>query len=63
MPWLIGEDFNTPLNIEDKYGGRLNMTTSMEDFKNIFDDNALIDLNSKGNIYTWSNRWIGVGFI
>lgn len=49
IPFLIRGDFNTPLNIEDKYGGRLNMSTSMEDFIKFLDKNALISLNLKGN--------------
>lgn len=35
----------------------------MEYFTNFLDNNALIDLNLKGNRYTWSNRRIGFGFI
>lgn len=63
MPWLIGGDFYSPLNMEDKYGGRINMISSMKDFRNFLDNNALIDLNLKGNRYTQSNRRIGFNFI
>lgn len=35
----------------------------MEDLRSFLDINKLIDLNVKENIYTWSNRRIGKGFI
>lgn len=63
VPWLIGGDFNFHLNIEDKLGGRINISTSMQDLRDLLDKNELIDLNLKGNRYTWSNRRISKGFI
>lgn len=63
MPWLIGGYFNTPLNLEGKYVGRINMNTNMEDLRNFLDGNELIEFNLKGNRYTWSNRRINKAFI
>lgn len=49
---MVGGDYNTPLNVEDKYGGKTNMTTNMEDLMNLLDDNVMIGLNLKGNRFT-----------
>lgn len=62
-PWLVGGDFNSPLNLEDKLGGKISLSTSMQDFKDFVNKNELIDLSLKGSRYTWSNRRIGKGFI
>lgn len=55
---MVGGDYNTPLNVDDKYGGKINMTTSMEDLRNFIYDNDMIDLQLKGNRLIWSNRRI-----
>lgn len=62
-PQLIGGDFNFALNVEDKLGGRVKFSTSMQDLRDFIDTNELLDMDLKGNRYTWSNRRIGKGFI
>lgn len=49
---MIGGDYNIPLSIEDNYGGKTNMTTSMEELRNCINDNDMIDLPLKGNRFT-----------
>lgn len=62
-PWLLGGDFNTPLNLEDKLEGRVNLSKSMKLFRKFIDKNKLIYLPLKGNTFTWSNRQCGRKFI
>lgn len=38
-PWVVGGDFNSPLNMEDKLGGRVNLTRSMEDIRDFKQSN------------------------
>lgn len=62
-PWLIGGYFNTPLNLEDKLGGRVNLSRRIELFRKFININNLIDLPLKGNAFTWLNKQCGRKFI
>jgi len=46
------EDFNFPLNLEDKFGGRVKLFKSMEYLRNFVNQNHLIDLPLKGINFT-----------
>lgn len=58
-PWFIGGDFNTPLNLEDKYGGCLNLIRGMNELRDFINFEKLIDLPLKGHKFTCSNRRVG----
>lgn len=46
-------DLNSPLNIEDKWGGKL--TRTMEDLRDFMNTTKLVYIRMKGLSYTWSN--------
>lgn len=52
---LLG-DFNTILNIDEKYGGIQKSSQASKDFKYWCDSNNLIDILLNNGNYTWNNR-------
>lgn len=55
-PWLIGGDFDISLLMEDKMGGKINLTRSMLDLRELLNDTKMIDLHLKGSKFTSYNR-------
>lgn len=55
-PWVIMGDFNSALNVEDKYMGTSTITTGMLDFNECVEQAEVFDINSSGFQYTWSQK-------
>ncbi|XP_065615765.1 uncharacterized protein LOC136061660 [Quercus suber] len=56
MPWVIAEDFNEPLLVSDKYGGRAINTNNSLLFKEGLDMCYMIDLGFSRPRFTWTNK-------
>jgi len=54
--WIIGEDFNIILSLEEKRGGIRRLYGDSEGFQKFIEDIHLIDIQTRNNIVTWSNR-------
>ncbi|XP_071901101.1 uncharacterized protein [Coffea arabica] len=52
-----GGDFNDILSNEEKWGRSLREERSFRDFKDLIDQNGLIDIGYEGHLWTWSNHW------
>lgn len=61
--WVVMGDFNTPLLIEEKFGGSQINAKSKEDLQSFINYQALIDLDLQGASYTWLNRRKGMDLI
>ncbi|XP_020270722.1 uncharacterized protein LOC109845882 [Asparagus officinalis] len=55
-PWIIGGDFNTIASYEEKIGGLPVLETDTEDFQSFLNNGQLINLNTTGFFFTWSNK-------
>lgn len=56
MPWVLVGDFNEPLKVEEKFGGRaVNVNTSLM-FKECLDKCNMIGIGFSGPQFTWTNR-------
>ena len=53
MPWIVGGDFNTIVNSDERIGGCAPNLTSMEDFANCIIDSGLVDIGFSGASTTW----------
>jgi len=56
LPWLCIGDFNDFLSPWEKMGKRPAITSRMTSFQNVINDCALLELQSKGCEFTWSNN-------
>ncbi|OMO73363.1 Endonuclease/exonuclease/phosphatase [Corchorus olitorius] len=56
IPWLLHGDFNQVLTVEEKSGGRPEPVRRMESFREVIDQQHLIDLEASGCKFTWSNK-------
>ncbi|KAH7838717.1 hypothetical protein Vadar_030280 [Vaccinium darrowii] len=59
MPWLCIGDFNEISSIWEKQEGAEVSSNRIEKFQALISDCALMDLEFKGNPYTWSNNQSG----
>ncbi|KAK9949449.1 hypothetical protein M0R45_004968 [Rubus argutus] len=55
-PWMVFGDFNCVLGAHEKRGGRVPNFTSCYEFQNMCTTCNLIDIDTTGLSYTWSNR-------
>ena len=53
---LLGGDFNTILNIEEKFGGLQQISQATKDFKYWIGRNNLTDILVNNGKYTWNNK-------
>lgn len=53
---LIGEDFNTILNLDEKFRGSNHISQASIDFKAWIDCNNLCDIPLSNGKLTWNNR-------
>ncbi|XP_043697562.1 uncharacterized protein LOC122648415, partial [Telopea speciosissima] len=58
-PWAVLGDFNVVRNQNEKFGGDPIRQEAVDDFNSFVDDTGLVDLNWKGEIFTWNNRQSG----
>lgn len=59
MPWMVGGDFNTILNADEKIGRVDASLISMNDFRDCVDACGLMDCGYTGSKFTWSNNQAG----
>ncbi|KAL3655747.1 hypothetical protein CASFOL_000143 [Castilleja foliolosa] len=57
--WIIGGDFNTIRNFDEKKGGTDPNVTSLNDFNDFINMNNLQEVNTEGSYFTWCNNQIG----
>lgn len=57
--WIIGDEFNIILNLEEKRGGIRCLESSFEAFNDIIEYLLLVDIKTQNWIHTWNNRWGG----
>ncbi|XP_020253738.1 uncharacterized protein LOC109830781 [Asparagus officinalis] len=55
-PWIIGGDFNTIIDNNEKIGGSLVTDTDTEDFQNFISSCQLMHLKTTGCFFTWCNK-------
>ena len=56
IPIILGGDFNTILNLNEKTGGSLRFSQPMKDFNNWYHGQKLVDIPCCNGVYTWNNR-------
>ncbi|XP_057744898.1 uncharacterized protein LOC130962743 [Arachis stenosperma] len=56
---IIMGDFNSLRSQNEKEGGNLHTSASMDNFNGFINDNRLMDLGMMGQSYTWSKRMCG----
>ncbi|PPS07048.1 hypothetical protein GOBAR_AA13599 [Gossypium barbadense] len=61
--WVVGGDFNAILNDAEKEGGRRGVRAHMNDFKEVMDELALVDIKFDSGWFTWVNNRSGNGLI
>lgn len=55
IPWVVMEDFNQPLEMKDKYGGRpINMVNANR-LRDTINRCRVVDIGFQGPRYTWTN--------
>ncbi|KAK5777462.1 hypothetical protein PVK06_045429 [Gossypium arboreum] len=54
--WVVGSDFNAVLNDAEKDSGRRIVRAQMNDFRDILDDLALVDIKQDRGWFTWINN-------
>ncbi|XP_026416384.1 uncharacterized protein LOC113311798 [Papaver somniferum] len=59
LPWLVLGDFNCVLRMEEKKGGIPIKEVYINEFRSWISDNRLVEVDSLGKKYTWSNRQKG----
>nr|GEX57492.1 MACPF domain-containing protein CAD1 [Tanacetum cinerariifolium] len=55
-PWILMGDFNVALNMDDTYTGSSSMSSAMCDFKDCVAKIEVVDINSLGLHYTWTQK-------
>ncbi|KAL0420553.1 UNVERIFIED_CONTAM: hypothetical protein Slati_3078200 [Sesamum latifolium] len=55
IPWLVGGDFNTVLDISEVSGQSGDIRSAAEDFQACLHDTGLINLPMQGEWFTWHN--------
>ena len=53
---LLGDDFNTILNLDEKYGGIQHTSQATKGFNIWIDLNNLIDISFNNGKFTWNNK-------
>ncbi|KAI0498689.1 hypothetical protein KFK09_019587 [Dendrobium nobile] len=53
LPWMVGGDFNTISNPDERLGGSFPNHHSMDEFNDMIIDCSLLDIGYSGNRYTW----------
>ncbi|KAG4109656.1 hypothetical protein ERO13_1Z049485v2 [Gossypium hirsutum] len=61
--WIVGRDFNAFLNDGEKEGGRRGVRAKMNEFKEVTDELALVDIKPDSGWFTWVNNRSGEGLI
>ncbi|PPR87553.1 hypothetical protein GOBAR_AA33151 [Gossypium barbadense] len=61
--WIVGGDFNAILNDAEKEGGRRGVRAQMNEFKEVMDELALVDIKPDSGWFTWVNNRSGGGLI
>ncbi|TYG71122.1 hypothetical protein ES288_D05G368900v1 [Gossypium darwinii] len=61
--WIVGGDFNAILNNAEKDGGRKKLRKDMEDFSDILEELALVDVKTDNGWFTWSNNREGPNLV
>ncbi|MBA0874615.1 hypothetical protein Goshw_019304, partial [Gossypium schwendimanii] len=61
--WIVGGDFNAILNNAEEDGGRRKSRRSMDEFRDILDELALIDVKPTNGWFTWSNNREGPNLV
>lgn len=56
IPIILGGDFNTILNLNEKTGGILRTSQAIKEFKEWYSDLNLTNIPCGNGIYTWNNR-------
>ncbi|TYH19505.1 hypothetical protein ES288_A05G357100v1 [Gossypium darwinii] len=51
--WIVGGDFNAILNDAEKEGGRRGVRAQMNEFKEVMDELALVDIKPDSGWFTW----------
>ncbi|TYH38755.1 hypothetical protein ES332_D12G131800v1 [Gossypium tomentosum] len=54
--WVVGGDFNAILNNAEKEGGRWGVRVQMNEFKEVMDEMALVDIKPDSGWFTWVNN-------
>ncbi|KAB1671561.1 hypothetical protein, partial [Gossypium barbadense] len=54
--WVVGGDFNAILNDAEKEGGRRGVRFQMNEFKEVIDEMALVDIKPDSGWFTWVNN-------
>ncbi|PPD83789.1 hypothetical protein GOBAR_DD19259 [Gossypium barbadense] len=54
--WVVGRDFNAVLNDTEKEGGRRGVRAQMNEFKEVMDEVALVDMKPDSGCFTWVNN-------
>ncbi|KAB1671577.1 hypothetical protein [Gossypium barbadense] len=57
--WIVGGDFNAILNDAEKEGGRRGVRAQMNEFKEVMDKLALVDIKPDSGWFTWVNNRSG----
>ncbi|PPR90579.1 hypothetical protein GOBAR_AA30105 [Gossypium barbadense] len=57
--WIVGGDFNAILNDAEKEGGRRGVRAQMNEFKEVMDELALVDIKPDSGWFTWVNNRSG----
>ncbi|TYI30108.1 hypothetical protein ES332_A05G362000v1 [Gossypium tomentosum] len=61
--WIVGGDFNAILNDAEKEDGRRGVRAQMNEFKEVMDELALVDIKPDSGWFTWVNNRSGGGLI
>lgn len=56
--WSVYGDFNSPLFLEERFGGQLVTDGETLDFRQTCDAACLTDMKSMGRFYTWTNKHV-----
>lgn len=63
LPWICAGHFNEILHPWEKVGRRSPLRSRLTSFRDVVDDCALMEVESKGCAYTWTNRREGADLI
>ncbi|XP_043687599.1 uncharacterized protein LOC122638815 [Telopea speciosissima] len=55
-PWMALGDFNIVRQQSEKFGGDIVRQEAIDDFNSFIFDTGLVDLEWKGELFTWNNR-------
>ncbi|PPS16041.1 hypothetical protein GOBAR_AA04535 [Gossypium barbadense] len=61
--WVVEGDFNIILNNDDKECGRKKAQADMQDFKDVMDKLALVDIKTNRGWFTWVNNREGKNLV